>query len=79
MPAEQACGACRAAGHASLTRALLRALRAASEWWRATIRDAEMHVVEGEGHISLVGRHAAAILQHLLDSLPAVAEQQQQA
>lgn len=50
-----------------------------AHWWRDAVRDAEMHVMEGEGHISLVGRHAPAILQHLLDSLAASPEEEPQA
>lgn len=37
-----------------------------SAWYHATIPGASQTVVEGEGHISLAGRHAAAILQDLL-------------
>jgi hypothetical protein len=37
-----------------------------AEWWGEVIPAAQLRLVEGEGHISLVGRHSEAIL---LDAL----------
>lgn len=38
-----------------------------ARWWAQAVPGSELHVVEGEGHVSLVGRHAARILQDMLD------------
>ena len=37
-----------------------------AQWWAGALPGARLHVAEGEGHISLVGRHAPAILADLL-------------
>lgn len=37
-----------------------------SDWYRDVISDSTQTVVEGQGHISLVGRHADAILKDAL-------------
>lgn len=42
-----------------------------AHWYAAAVSGAELREVEEEGHVSLVGNHAADILQHLLQAQPA--------
>ena len=37
-----------------------------AEWWCDTVAGAELFLLEGEGHVSLAGRHAGRILDDVV-------------